>query len=434
MNKNTLLIGFTLFAFFFGSGNLIFPPKLGVESGEFFIPAIIGFVITGAGLPLIAIIIGSKYQKGYESAFARIHPFFSIVLLSAIYLTIGPFFAIPRTGAVAYEMSLSSFLDKPSWVTLLAFTTIYYAISLWLSLNPSKLIDRIGALLTPLLILIILALIIASFIKIGKNPSTIAIENYKHNAFFKGFFEGYQTMDLLGSVAFSVLILNAVKQKVSGNLISETAKAGFIAAAGLALVYLALGWIGNHLVVTSDELNQATQKGQNVGTYLLNKSSEISFGSLGSVVIGLIASLACLTTTIGLTTATSEYFSEKFPIGESKSSYKIYAVIFTLIGFIIANQGLGWVISKSIPVLLVLYPISITALSLAGVNLLIKLPVFSQRGSILLVTIASIMSVAGVKLPLQQYGMEWLPFAIVGFILGLIIDLLTKKKINLEKN
>lgn len=138
-----------LFAFFFGSGNLIFPPKLGFESGTAFLPAILGFVMTGVGLPLIGLMIGSKYEGGYESALARIHPYLSVALLVAIYLTIAPLFVIPRTGAVAYEMAILPFLHSSSTISLLLFTALYYGVSLWLSINPSKMIDRIGAVLTP---------------------------------------------------------------------------------------------------------------------------------------------------------------------------------------------------------------------------------------------------------------------------------------------
>ncbi|OPH40147.1 branched-chain amino acid transport system II carrier protein [Moraxella equi] len=430
MNKNTLVIGFMLFAFFFGSGNLIFPPKLGFESGQFFISAILGFILTGVGLPLVGLMIGSKYDGGYQSAFAKIHPWFSIALLSAIYLTIAPFFVIPRTGAVAYEMAVVPFLDTPNWASLLIFTVIYYAISLWLSINPSKLVDRIGSVLTPVLLVTVLSLIVMSFAKLGGNPASIATDGYQSKAFFVGFLEGYNTMDMIASVAFSVIVMNAISQKLGerANLFAETTKAGLISTSALALIYLSLGWIGNHLSLSADELTQVADKGQNIGTFILNKSAVLGFGSAGGVVLGLIASLACLTTTVGLTVSASEYFHETFPkIGGVNLSYKAYVIIFTLIGFVLANQGLSAVISKSIPVLLVLYPITITAMILLGLNIIRPLPVFAKRVSLGLVTVVSVLSVAGVNLPLKEYSMEWLPFAIIGLIAGLIFDKVIKK-------
>ena len=352
-----------------------------------------------------------------------------MALLSAIYLAIAPFFVIPRTGAVAYEMAVVPFLDTPSWVNLLIFTVIYYAISLWLSINPSKLVDRIGSVLTPVLLVTVLALIVMSFAKLGGNPASVATDGYQSKAFFVGFLEGYNTMDMIASVAFSVIVMSAISQKLDerANLFAETTKAGLIATSALALIYLSLGWIGNHLPLSADELTQVAGRGQNIGTFILNKSAVLGFGSAGGVVLGLIASLACLTTTVGLTVSASEYFHEMFPkIGGGNLSYKAYVILFTLIGFVLANQGLSAVISKSIPVLLVLYPITMTAMILLGLNIMKPLPVFAKRVSIGLVTVVSVLSVAGINIPLKEYSMEWLPFAIVGLIAGLIFDKIKK--------
>lgn len=141
MTKNNFVVGFMLFAIFFGAGNLIFPPKLGLESGGHFLPAILGFITTGVGLPLLGIIVSAGYEGGYKSALNRIHPWFSLIFLAAIYLSIGPFFAGPRTGATAYEMAILPFLKEPSSISLFIFTLIYFSLTLWLSLNPSKMVE-----------------------------------------------------------------------------------------------------------------------------------------------------------------------------------------------------------------------------------------------------------------------------------------------------
>lgn len=148
MNKNTFVVGFMLFAIFFGAGNLIFPPKLGFESGVGFWPAILGFVTTGVGLPLLGILVATRYEGGYKKALEDIHPWISVLLLGAIYLTIGPFFAIPRTAATAFDMAVIPFIGSSDPVSLFAFTFVYFAITLWVSLNPTKMVDRIGAILT----------------------------------------------------------------------------------------------------------------------------------------------------------------------------------------------------------------------------------------------------------------------------------------------
>ncbi|WGE31388.1 branched-chain amino acid transport system II carrier protein [Actinobacillus genomosp. 2] len=422
MSKNTFVVGFMLFAIFFGAGNLIFPPKLGFESGADFWAATIGFVVTGVGLPLLGIIVSASYKGGYKAALHRIHPWFSLLFLVAIYLTIGPFFAIPRTAATAYEMAVLPFLGEQTPISLLIFTSVYFSLAIWLGLNPSKMVERIGSILTPLLLISILALVISGIVLLADNPSST---NVMEAPIVDGILAGYNTMDALASVAFSVIVINAIKNKGFTDekaLSKQTAMAGVIAAVLLALIYLSIGWIGNKLPISAEVLADLTAKKQDLGTYILNVAAAQAFGDFGRTVLGVIVSLACLTTAIGLIVSVSEYFNEIFP----KISYKTYAIICTLIGFGLANQGLSEVISKSIPVLLVLYPIAMSIIFLLLLNLFIQLPLLALRISLILVTIVSILSVAGVSLvdnlPLKAYSMEWLPFALGGLMIGLVCN------------
>ncbi|UKH46702.1 branched-chain amino acid permease [Actinobacillus pleuropneumoniae] len=426
MTKNTFVVGFMLFAIFFGAGNLIFPPKLGFESGADFWTATIGFIITGVGLPLLGIIVSASYKGGYKEALHRIHPWFSILFLVAIYLTIGPFFAIPRTAATAYEMAVLPFLGEQTTVSLLIFTAVYFALTIWLSLNPSKMVERIGSILTPALLIAILALVISGIALFSDNPSS---RNVMEAPMVNGILAGYNTMDALASVAFSVIVINAIKSKGLSEtkaLSKQTAMAGVIAAILLALIYLSIGWIGNKLPISAEVLADLTAKKQDLGTYILNVAATQAFGELGRTLLGVIVSLACLTTAIGLVVSVSEYFHEIFP----KISYRAYAIVCTLIGFGLANQGLSAVISKSIPVLLVLYPIAMSIIFLLLLNLFVKLPLLALRVSLILVTIVSILSVAGVSitenLPLKAYSMEWLPFAVGGLLIGVVFSRLVR--------
>lgn len=422
MNKNTFVVGFMLFAIFFGAGNLIFPPKLGLDSGADFLPSILGFVIMGVGLPLLGIIVSGYYQGGYKEALSRyVHPYFSLIFLMAIYLTIGPFFAIPRTGATAYQMSIVPFLGESDSLSLFLFTLCYYAIAIWLSLNPSKVVDRIGAILTPVLLIAIIALVIKAITLLGANEPLPKVSN-SDIPFFNGMIEGYLTMDALASITFSVIVISAIKAKgVSDNLVRHTAMAGVIAAIALGAIYIALAWIGNHYPISTETLAELNTKGQNVGTFILNSVAMDAFGELGRGLLGAIVTLACLTTSIGLIVTTSEYFYEIYP----KISYKIYAIVFTLISFAIANQGLDFVISKSVPVLLVLYPIAISVILLMLLNAILHLPKTAIWLPLLLVSIISVLSVLGLDvinhLPLKSISMEWLPFAVTGFVIGLLI-------------
>ncbi|WP_443092527.1 branched-chain amino acid transport system II carrier protein [Basfia succiniciproducens] len=434
MNKNTFIVGFTLFAIFFGAGNLIFPPKLGLESGSEFWSAITGFILSGVGLPLLGIIVSAFYEGGYKTTTTKISPWFSVIFLMAVYLSIGPFFAIPRTAATSYEMAILPFIGKSSSLSMLIFTLFYFAISLWFALNPSKTVSRIGAILTPILLFAILALVVkAFFILIDNDPSEVifTLRESNNSFLFTGIIDGYLTMDTLASIAYSVIVIAAIQSKGikhGKELTKQTLLAGIVAAIALAAIYLAIGWIGNRVHISAETISLLQERNQDIGTYILNKITAQAFGNFGRSLLGVIVSLACLTTAIGLIVSVSEYFNEIY----HKISYKTYVIIFTLIGFIIANQGLSAVISKSVPILLVLYPISMTIILLLSVNIFVKVPLVAQRLSIALTTLVSIGSVAGLEqannLPLKDYSMEWIPFAVTGALLGCLIHVFYKSE------
>lgn len=426
MNKNTFIVGFMLFAIFFGAGNLIFPPKLGFESHSEYFLAALGFIVTGVGLPLLGVIVGSFYQGGYTENLKKIHPWFSIIFLSAIYLSVGPFVAIPRTAATSYELALLPYLDNPTGVSLYIFSGVYFIASLWLALNPSKMVERVGAILTPVLLFALAALVIRGAMLLTHESVPLVMQEA---VFFKGFVSGYLTMDALASIAYSVIVISAIQSKgvSKRELPRQTLFAGIIAATALTLIYLSLSWLGSKIPLSAETLAMLQEKNLDLGTYILNALSLQAFGELGRIVLGIIVTLACLTTAIGLIVSVSEYFYTLY----HKISYKLYALFFTVLSFLIANQGLNTVLSKSIPVLLTLYPIAITVILLMGINLLVKLPLIAQRCAIFLVSIISLSSTFELSftqlLPLKSYSMEWVPFAFGGLVIGYLLSFLLRK-------
>lgn len=429
MTKNTFVVGFLLFAIFFGAGKSIFPPKLGYESGTEFFSAISGFVLTGVGLPLLGIIVSAFYKGGYKTALEKIHPWFSISFLVIIYLSIGPFFAVPRTAATAYEMAIVPFLSEKSSNIMWVFTTIYFALVLWLTLNPTRMVDRIGAVLTPILLISIIALVVKS-IFVFSSQDIPQIQTSESGYFFKGLIEGYFTMDALASVAFSVVVLNAIRSKKvpAESFKRETIFAAILAAIALSVIYIAIAWIGNKMPISAQTLTTLAENKQDLGSYILTTATAQAFGDLGRMILGMIVSLACLTTAVGLIVSASAYFHEILP----KLSYRNYVVIFTLISFLIANQGLKEVIGASLPVLLIMYPIAMSVIILLLINAFIPLPVTALRISLLCVTVVSILSVMNVDfvqyLPLKEHSMEWVPFAIIGGVIGAILHPFVSKK------
>ena len=439
MNKNTWIIGFTLFAMFFGAGNLIFPPNLGLDSGQFFWPSILAFALTGIGLPLLGVIVGALDKQGYIGSLNKISPKFSVIFLIVIYLTIGPLFAIPRTASTSFEMTITPIAHTNSSLALFIFTIIYFLVVLYLCINPNKMVDRIGSLLTPLLLITILAMIIKGFVDYGGNTHSQAAEAFTSNfaGFSQGFTNGYLTMDAIAAIAFSMIVVNAVKATGithANKIFRQTLLAGIIAAVALMFIYISLGFIGNHMAVPQEKVASLIANDQNIGTYLLTTMASAGFGAFGKYLLGIIVALACLTTACGLIVSVSEYFNRIFP----RISYKTYVIIFTLVSFILANQGLNSVITMSVPVLSIVYPVAITSVLLILLARFIPTKPIAQQIPVAVVSIISILSVIHTQgwfklslidnLPLKDYALEWFPIAVITTIIGYIVAPLFKKQ------
>jgi len=431
--RETITVGLMLFALFFGAGNMIFPPALGQAAGTNVWIAMLGFIVTGVGLPLLGVIAISIAGGNLHTLAGRVHPRFGVIFTVIVYLAIGPFLAIPRTGTVTFEMAVLPFLPeaaKDSWIPLFLTTVIYFAVTYWLALNPSKLVDRIGKILTPALLVIIALLFIKSMLQpmgeIG-SPS----EAYQSAPFFKGFLEGYLTLDALAALVFGIVVTASVealgitdRKKVSW----VTIKAAIIAAAGLGLVYLTLGYLG----ATSMALGQSENGGQ-----ILTGVAHQLFGSLGTTLLGLAVMLACLTTSVGLVTACSHFFSKRMPA----VSYRTMATILTVFSAAVANVGLTQLISISVPVLMAIYPLAIVLMLLAFLHKAVKGYRAVYVGAV--IATAAISVVDGLKLlglpveqitnlyeklPLYAEGIGWLVPAIVGGLLGFLWGGMTPKR------
>ncbi|RSK00533.1 Branched-chain amino acid transport system 2 carrier protein [Streptococcus gordonii] len=429
MIKKGALTGLLLFGIFFGAGNLIFPPSLGVQSGSNFWPAIGGFVLSGVGIAVLTLVIGTLNPKGYiHEVSQKIAPWFAIVYLVALYLSIGPFFAIPRTATVAYEVGISPLLPKDmTGLGLIVFTTIYFAAAYLISLNPSKILDRIGRILTPVFAILIIILIILGAFKYGSVAPQQASATYAASAFGQGFLEGYNTLDALASVAFSVIAVTTLNQlgfKNKKEYVSTIWIVGLIVALAFSAMYIGLGYLGNHFPVPAEVIAKG-----NAGVYVLSQATQAIFGQTAQIFLAAMVTVTCFTTTAGLIVSTGEFFNNTF----QKVSYKTYATIFTLIGYAIANLGLNAIIQYSEPVLKILYPVTIVIVMIVIVNKFLPLSKIGMQVTVALVTLIALASILGslfkVKevmdaintLPFAQASLPWLLPAFLGIILSLIL-------------
>lgn len=431
--RENIAVGFMLFALFLGAGNIIFPPQLGQMAGENIVISMIGFLITGVGLPLLGIIAVAKNGGDLEILAGRINPYFGIIFTSIIYLSIGPFFAIPRTGAVSYSIGVEPFLTeamKGSWIPLFITTLIFFGITFYLAYNPTKIVDRVGKILTPALLIVICLLAIKAVIT-PLGEAGVAQGPYINNAFGESFIQGYLTMDVLASLVFGIVIVQSLVARGVTDRVKQvkiTIFAGIVAAIGLAFVYVSLGYIG----VTSTSAIGFHEDG---GT-IISLAAQQLYGQAGKIILSAVIILACLTTSVGLLSANATFFHKIFP----KLSYQVYLVIFALFSFGVSNFGLSDLINLSLPVLVAIYPFAIVLMifALFG-NLFNHAP--SVYGMALIFT-GVVAFYDGIKqagfeieaydkflsiFPFYEQGIAWVVPALVGGVIGYIMYLAKRK-------
>ena len=440
-SKDYLYLGSMLFGLFFGAGNLIFPVHMGQEAGANVWPAIIGFLITGIGLPFLGIIaIGISGENGLFDLASRVHKGYGYFFTVALYLVIGPFFAMPRLAATSFEIGLTPFVAENQKTLFLAiFSILFFALSWWFSRNPSKLLDYVGKFLNPLFLALLAILIVMSFVKPMANIHDITVlGKYRDHAFFTGFQNGYNTLDVLASLAFGIIVVNTLKNKgvtKKSTITADTFKSGAVSVLLMGIIYSFLSLMGT-MSMGKFDLSEN-------GGIALTQIAHYYLGTGGSIILALIVVVACLKTTIGLTTAFSETFAELFP----GLSYSTLIAGVSIIPCIIANVGLTSIISYSTPVLMFLYPLAII-LVLLGVSgpLFKNNPIVYQTVTIFTIIPAlidglqsspawiqnanitqKIIEFAKNTLPFFGIGMGWIVPAVFGLILGLGIYLIKEK-------
>ncbi|WP_320127525.1 branched-chain amino acid transport system II carrier protein [uncultured Sphaerochaeta sp.] len=438
-----VLVGSLLFGLFFGAGNLIFPVHMGQEAGSSVFIATLGFLITAIGLPFLGVVaIGVSQSSGLFELSSRVHAIYGYGMTLLLYLTIGPFFALPRTCTVSYEIGFSPVIPE-SYRTLglLIFTLLFFLAALFFSLRPSHILDWVGKILNPLFLLFLAFLVIASFVHpMGIASGAEVQSSYTTTPFFKGFLEGYNTMDALASLAFGIIVVQALKNlgvTSSRGLALGTIKAGAVSIVLMGCIYACLAYIG------STSLAQFSLSSN--GGIALSQVAKYYFGSWGSLLLALIVTFACLKTAIGLITACAETFKTIFP---KLLGYKGYVIIFTVVSALIANVGLTEIISLSIPVLMFLYPLAISLIILGLLS-----PLFHNRqcvyvlttGCVFLVSIGAFLqalpatfgqipivqgalSFFHTYVPFFSLGMGWVVPLLVGLSVGWLISLVTKPK------
>ncbi|KAB2824095.1 branched-chain amino acid transport system II carrier protein [Aliivibrio finisterrensis] len=401
-----IAVGFMLFAFFLGAGNIIFPPIAGQMAGEHVYSAMGGFLITAVGLPLLTIIAIGIAGGSWQQLTRDLPPKVAMIMAILMFVIIGPAFAAPRTGLVAYEMAAKPFMSaEAGQLSLTLFSIAFFSIAMFFAWSQGKLIDTIGKFLTPALFIGLIILAIAVFVN-PQGDIVAATGNYIEQPLTTGFFEGYNTMDTFGALMFGILIIDALKKKGITEHKATTkylTAAGCIAALGLAFVYVSLFYLG--------ATSSTVAPGATNGGAILTAYTHALFGSSGQIVLSVIVLIACLTTAIGLISACADYFSSI-----CKVTYKTWVIVVGVACAVVANVGLTQLITLSVPVLFLLYPVAIALVALAFTRKFMPNPRLAYRVVILVATCFAVLDAAKVAgadmsafsiLPLFNHGMAW---------------------------
>ena len=435
-----VLVAGTLFGMFFGAGNLIFPVHLGQCAGSNVVTSMIGFIISAVCIPILAVAaIGNTHSDGLQALASKVGKGYSYGFTCLLYLTIGPFFAIPRCATTSFTVGVAPLLGESTsqGLWLLIFSAVFFALVLFFSLRPHRITVWIGKIINPLFLFFFGILLIAALTGSNADISDIAPEEgFREHVFFTSVIEGYGTMDAIAGLAFGIVVINIIRSmgiEDDSAVAADVLRSGILTGILMGAIYVAailMGAQSRALFATSEN-----------GGIALAQIAHHYLGFWGSLILAVTISFACLKTSIGLVISCSEAFSKMFPKGPG---YAVYAVVFTLFSFCVSNFGLSAILSYSLPVLMFLYPLSISLIVLALTGRLfdhdravyISVTLFTGIAALfdLAKTLPAGLQLEGMLrlgeliLPFYDLNLGWVIPALLGLAIGLLMRGLRKKK------
>ena len=412
---DVLIIGFMLFANFFGAGNLIFPPFLGATSGSNWLTSFVGFIVADIGIILLSIYAIAK-AGSYQNIASRAGKKFGIAIELIMMLCLGPILVIPRTSATTFELSIAPIFGDFNKVI---FSIIFFALVFLLTMRPSKTVNIIGKYLTPVLLVTLFVLIAKGIISpLGDIRTDINSESL----FAHGLTQGYQTMDALGMggvVAFIIASFKSRGYSDKKEVASLTIKASLIAGIGLIVVYGGLAFLG---ATVSNSYNGLMSQ-----TELLSSITRGLLGNLGTILLGIIVACACFTTASSLTSITAKYFSD---LTKNKIKYEHLVIGICIYSTIMSNLGVDRIIAIAVPILTVLYPVAIILVLLGSMPKIFTTDSMFKGAAYttLVISTLTVIDSFGIsigfihKLPFNNLGFNWIIPALIGAFVAKLIS------------
>ena len=433
--RETIVIASTLFGMFFGAGNLIFPVHMGQEAGSNAVPAMIGFCITAVAIPILAVAaIGNTHSDDMLQLSGKVGKTYGRIFTMLLYLSIGPFFAIPRCASVSFTVGLQPITGEAHFrLFQLIFTFIFFAFVMYFSLKPGKITVTIGKVINPLFLAFLAVLVISALIHPGAAISEVAPDAaYSEGPLFRGMIDGYGTMDGIAGLAFGIAVINIIRDfgvDDDGDVAREAAKAGVFTGILMAVIYV--------LTVVMGAQSRGLFEISDNGAVALTQISGHYLGAAGSFVLAFTITFACLKTAIGLVVSCSEMFLKLVP---GKLNYRGWAMFFTLFSFIVSNVGLTAIIKLAVPVLMLIYPLVMALVILALCEKLFGGSRYVYLWTTVFTAVPAVfdfLNALGIGaagdlgqriFPFFSLGLGWVVPALIGLAVGIVLMLANRGK------
>lgn len=423
---DTLVVGFAIFAIFFGAGNLIFPPSIGLLSGSKWGLGMLGLTLTGVLLPVLSVIaignMGGELHKITEKVSPWFYDaFWGVSMVIAIGVT------MPRTCAVAYASGFCNIYSGANNVTLYTFTAIYFGLAYFFAKEKSSVIDKVGKILTPLLLLVLFVIVCLTFI----TPIAVPREPQVEKVFTNAFLTGYQTGDIVTGLLCGSFFIAAMKHKgyTEGNGMFK------ICCSSVAVAFMGLFIVYGGLLVLGAQGSSIFSKDMDSPTLLISLVNTL-LGAKGAIFLSIAVILACLTTTAGMFGTLADVIS-----GWTKGKIP-FSMIIAALSIVCGFGALGGVARIAFiagPLFMLIYPATITMTLLALAKKFVPNS-GAWKGAVFMAAVVgaydsyAIMKVMGLIsfsftsldnfyaiIPLSGYGFGWVVPTIIGFFAGAVI-------------
>ena len=346
--KQLLVMGGALFSMHFGAACMLFPVQWGKDAGSAVWLVFIGIMMSGIILPYLGYLALARGDGTFLELTKRLSPGFGTFFVALTIFVIGPLYMVPRMSAAAWAGIVQiSGLETESMLPVIAFSMVYYLITYWFVMNPGEVVDKIGRLLFPILIVVVTAVIVKSLA--CPISDTWADPSFHMNPVLYGFLEGYATADLQCAMLFGIIVIEGIRNAgiEAGEFNRNLTKIGII---GLGL--LAVTMIG-HMIA-----------GANTGgtidltlSALYTEMVRVLWGKTGGILFNIALVTAALTTAVGAVSSTSEIWEEILAGKNPKLfTYRNFCIISCVLSALVTFADLDTIVKVIGPVLDACYP------------------------------------------------------------------------------